>query len=412
MKIAILTPEFTTEANWHGGLANYLSRVTQGLVDRAHVVHVFVCSNQQETLRYRGLVLHRLYLNEKYLDFLNQLTFRLFPVFTRMLYVAYVFRREFLKVHQHERFDIVHASSYLTPALFLHEKKIGIPIVTRMSSVMKYCQIASRRRNQIDIFLINLAEGWIIRRSRKVFVPSRLIQKLIKEEFNKEIDLIESPAYALDRNNLDHLFYDTYLKGKKYLLFYGTFGRLKGSEFIAENIHYFLHEFKDYYFVIIGKMEVNRRRRITLPIEYVLNNSREYKTRIIYVNSLPHSHLFPVIMGASAIVLPSIIDNLPNTCIEAMSLGKIVIGTYEGGFDQLITYGENGLLVHYGDHRALREVFHFVCRGEPGKLTAIGKKAQDSILERLNFEEKIGELERYYAAAIAEFKHAAGAATS
>ncbi len=42
--------------------------------------------------------------------------------------------------------------------------------------------------------------------------------------------------------------------------------------------------------------------------------------------------------------LPSRIDNLTNTCIESMALGKVVIGTQGAIFEQLIEDGVNCFL--------------------------------------------------------------------
>ena len=45
------------------------------------------------------------------------------------------------------------------------------------------------------------------------------------------------------------------------------------------------------------------------------------------LDKLPHRQLYPVIAGARLVVLPSLIENLPNAGLEAMALGRAVIGT-------------------------------------------------------------------------------------
>lgn len=67
----------------------------------------------------------------------------------------------------------------------------------------------------------------------------------------------------------------------------------------------------------------------------------------------PHAQLYPVIEGARLVVLPSLLDSFPNACLEAMGLGKPVVGTQGTGFDELITEGETGFLVPPGDAGAL-----------------------------------------------------------
>ena len=71
------------------------------------------------------------------------------------------------------------------------------------------------------------------------------------------------------------------------------------------------------------------------------------------LENLPHSQLYPVIAGAHFVVLPSLIDNSPNACLEAMGLGKVVIGTIGTSFDELIIDGVNGFLVPPADPESL-----------------------------------------------------------
>lgn len=52
-------------------------------------------------------------------------------------------------------------------------------------------------------------------------------------------------------------------------------------------------------------------------------------------------------------ILPFRHDNLPNTCVEAMELGKIVISTYKSGVSQLIKNGYNGFLIEPNDPEQL-----------------------------------------------------------
>jgi glycosyltransferase involved in cell wall biosynthesis len=401
MKIAVLTSEYVTEANWHGGLANYLHRISMGLNARGHTVHVFVYSDRQEIFDYNGVKIHRIGFNDINLQLFNVLTFRLFRGASLMLYIAYKFKKYFIPVNQTERYDIIHSASCQTPALFLKPEKIGVPIITRMSSVMKQCQIVYKRKNILDMNLVNLLEKRLVKNSTRVFSPSRLVQKIIKREFRRHIDLLESPDYFPSPGDDDASIYNEYLKDKKYILFYGTLGRLKGSEFITEIIGDFLNEFPEFYFVIIGKMEILRKG--VLPIEPILRNAGSNRHRIIYCNSLKHRRLFPVIKHSLAVLLPSMIDNLPNTCIETMNLGKVVIGTYEGGFDQIIENDKNGYLIKYGDKQSLLSVLRKICRANEGELSIIGNNAKNTINKRLNFEEKIIELENYYQNAIAEF---------
>ncbi len=68
-------------------------------------------------------------------------------------------------------------------------------------------------------------------------------------------------------------------------------------------------------------------------------------SRLVLIDNLPHRQLYPIIAAARLVVLPSLVDNLPNACLEAMGLGTAVIGTTGASFEELITDGVNGFLV-------------------------------------------------------------------
>jgi glycosyltransferase involved in cell wall biosynthesis len=60
-----------------------------------------------------------------------------------------------------------------------------------------------------------------------------------------------------------------------------------------------------------------------------------------------------VVAGAEASVLPSQVDNLPNTVIESLSYGVPVVGTYDSSVDEIVEDSVTGRLVKFGDTKAL-----------------------------------------------------------
>lgn len=59
--------------------------------------------------------------------------------------------------------------------------------------------------------------------------------------------------------------------------------------------------------------------------------------------------------AADALVMPTLMDNLPNTIAEAMACATPAIGFEVGGLPQMIDHGRNGLLVRYKDAGHLAE---------------------------------------------------------
>jgi glycosyltransferase involved in cell wall biosynthesis len=117
---------------------------------------------------------------------------------------------------------------------------------------------------------------------------------------------------------------------------------------------------------------------------------------------MPQRDLFPIIAGARLVVLPSLWENLANTCLEAMQLGRPIVATLGCGFGEVMEDGVSGLLVPPGDAEALagRVVdalndLALLERVGQGARRRVGDFAIDAMAERL-----VG----YYAEVVARWR--------
>lgn len=392
MRIAFLTPEFITEKNWHGGLANYLKRVTEGLSQRGHDVRIFALSDRSDTIQYKEVVVYKINFNSTLFKFLDLLTFGRITTFLKSVISAFQVCREFKKIDRNSNFDIVQSASYSTLGIFLYSPKDKKRLVTRISSISKLYWGAYGKNNKIDLFLVNWLELKLLKKSAKSYSPSLISKRLLEEESNIRVDFLE-PPYQFNKPKEDNSFFIKKLVGKKYFLFFGSLGKLKGVDFIAENIREILKLNKAYYFVFIGKDMGYKGGSMK---DFVKEKAGKYSEKIVYSNSLEHPQLFPVIENAIAVVLPSRIDNLPNTLIESMSLGKIVVGTYDGGFDQLIENEVNGFLLDFGNNQRLLKILREIANMNSEEISGYEKRAKERVFKQLNFENRINDLENYF----------------
>ena len=77
--------------------------------------------------------------------------------------------------------------------------------------------------------------------------------------------------------------------------------------------------------------------------------------------------------------MPSLSDNFPNSCAEAMSLGKIVIGSDGSSLEQFIENGKNGFLAEIGNAKNLYYYIEKVLELEEGERQKISRRAQMKI---------------------------------
>ncbi len=188
------------------------------------------------------------------------------------------------------------------------------------------------------------------------------------------------------------------LAGKTYLLFFGRLNALKGVAVIAEILAPLLENHPELFFVFVGS-DPGKYRGRTMS-EHLKFMAGVHGDRVLCLGKMPHAALDPVIAGALAVALPSLVDNFPNTCLEAMGMGKVVVGTSGASFEQLIRDGENGLLCRPGDPGQLLQALEKVLAMNPAARAEMGRRAEERIAE-LKPERMIPLLTAWYQEVIA-----------
>ncbi len=393
MRIALATTEFLTEKIYDGGLSNYIYRVSLSLQSLGHEPVVFIASNKNESLSYYGIKVIR--IKEKQLTWwywlVNIITlFRLNPALLFMVR-SYRFKKTISKYHRNTPFDIIQYTNLMGLAIF---KPKNIPYTIRISSYQKLIDRASGRKQNFRLWQKQYLQDIMLKRTKYVFGPSRIIGDYIANKFNKEIALIETP-FTLDSSNSDNeLLNDLISKtsNNPYLLYFGSLYPVKGLLDISKIVEQFFKKYPSHYFVFIGKDIGSNGKPI---LEILKEKAGKHCHRIIWYFSTPHNLLYPVIQNAELVVLPSRLDNFPNTCIEAMAFGKVVIGTYKTSFEQLINPGISGLLCEHSHPESLMEAIDYGLNMTELEKQAMGKKAMERI-EKLKPEIVVKELVEYY----------------
>jgi glycogen synthase len=356
MRIAFLTPEFVTEDNFDGGLSSYLGRVTTALVKRGHKVEVFVSSDKQGTIDYQGVFVHRvrngyigrlgIFLRTILLinNLLNRCKLPAFPSTLSTITTIYSLGLAILSRSKSVNFDVIQATSYQATALFPGLKRIA-PVVVRVSSYPPLLSKEYKRQKSLDVWISDRLEILSVFSGVACYAPSELISNYYQKFEKIHLEVISSPIH-FENFELNDSLYKAISDGRKYTIHFGTIGRLKGSGVLADVIPRLLEQNKDFRIVVAGKV-------LGEDGEKLVQRSKQYPDHVLYLGKVHPSQLYPVIKGASFVILPSLLDNLPNTALESMALGKPIVGTYEGGFDQLVENRKSGLLIHAAEPEEL-----------------------------------------------------------
>lgn len=384
MNILFVTGVFAKENASVSGMPGYIYKATTALKRRGHQVYIVTADDKSRSWEYKGIPVYSVKISPQFTN-LPWIAFGLYNILR-----DYALQKKIRQLVSKLHIDIIQYAGWFGVGL-LHSKRMGIPAVMRMSSYAKIQLVASFSKEQINV--ISKMERWASRNMDGIFAPSHVIADSFADDIKREVKVIETPfEMEIAEECWDYSLYDEKLNQKKYFLFFGRLSPDKGILAIVRSLHQLLEEHKDIFFVFAGDLSVIDGENV---LDILRNCGGEYKDRIIYLGSLRKEQLYPIIKNACGVLIPSLMDNLPNSCMEAMYLQKIVIGTKGTSLDQLIEDHVNGLLIEPDNDKMLINGVNEVLSMPMEVKQNLGENAFRRI-ERLRPEITIKELEEYY----------------
>jgi len=393
MRIGFVTLEYVTEeSSYDGGLANYLHRTALSLKGMGHEPVVVVGSNRDEAFVDQGIEVRRVDTSgNRIRSVIDLYTFRRYTTFLELVSVGMKLRAGLRNVHARKPLSVVQYSHLGGLGFF---RPSGVPSVIRLSS---YTPLARERggyegMRDCEIRQQERFENWAMRRASGIFGPSRVISKLVEKDLGRPVAVIESP-FVMDTVDTDDSLYRERLEGKEYLFYFGTLNVLKGIPTIAEVIRGVLDRHPGLFFAFAGKEREGYRGMSMM--DYVRQRAGEHRNRVLYLGKLRHDRLYPILANALAVVLPSRIDNFPNTCLEAMAHRQVIVGTWGTSFEQLLEDGKSGLLCLPDDPASLSEAIGKAISLSGEARSMMGEKAWERV-QGLRPEIAVGQLLSFY----------------
>jgi glycosyltransferase involved in cell wall biosynthesis len=353
MRIAFITPEFVTEPSYSGGLANYLGRVTVALAEQGHEVHVLTRSQQNETIKFQGVTVHRivpLWDQKMILDHIDPIVPKDFYNAYQDLKAAWCLWRRWLSIQQQIDFDLVQVANVMAVGLFFRWER-HVPVVTRLSNYRPIWDIAAGIKPTLGVRLRWFVEKLAVKGTQWLYAPTYFVAGQVQKQYGiPQVDVIETPFFP-EQPIQDLSLFEEVVYGTSYLLYFGKMTQMKGVHILVEALSHLLNVYPEMHMCFIGGSAAAPTGQ---PMdEYISERLHSFGDRVKILPPIRHDKLYPFIHHAKAVILPSLIDNLPNTCLEAMGLGKVVVATTGSCFEQVIENGISGILVAPGDSLAL-----------------------------------------------------------
>lgn len=327
------------------------------------------------------------------------------PIIPRMYYIPYqdfkaawCIWRYWLRLKRLENFDIVQVTNVMSVGLFFRYERT-LPVVTRLSSFRPLWDTASGIPITPGVRVRWWMERIAIKGTSHVFAPSNYVAHLAEREYGlQKVSVIGSP-FSIDgevspcERALEPFFCEPFA------LFFGRQTQMKGVDVLGRSVKRIFENYPDFRIAFVGNDGISPNGGSMM--EYIKDLLSEYSDRLYVSPAKKRDELFEIVANARLVILPSICDNLPNTCLESMALGRVVIATQGTCFEELIEDTQSGFLVEAGSEKKLEEKIHSVWRFSDDTLKLIGGRAK-SAMRRFAPESAVtGHLEFYQRAVAA-----------
>ncbi|MCB9769008.1 MAG: glycosyltransferase family 4 protein [Candidatus Omnitrophica bacterium] len=381
-----------------GGICTYIATLARGLVREGHTVHVIARaeSGADRVEDDHGVVVHRLaplsaspFWNRTWKVVghgIRKVTGR----FVNRLWASRRIGEKIEELNDHREIDLVESAEWEAELLwYLRHSKDRVPTVIKLHGPMEIIREVNRMKK--DRAFDCLAE-WEKEQTLKadfVSSPSRHLAEEMARRWGLRLDRIEIIPYPIDTDQFSPGANDLELD-RPTVLYVGRLEKNKGTDVLFEAIPSVLESFPRARFRFIGSDTPTGEGGGSFQEQLFEGLPKELHASVEMVGAIPHDRLIDEYRQATLFVIPSLFDNFPNTCLEAMSCGSAIVGSDTGGIREMLDGGKCGSLFPPGDSNRLAECLIGLLQA-PDRLKELGEKARsravseyslDTILER------------------------------
>lgn len=213
--------------------------------------------------------------------------------------------------------------------------------------------------SSLNTGLFGRFKGRTVKKASHIMVVSKDLKEILLEKYEVDENKIDVIPLGCDVNifsperRIDNLWGQG---DKKVILFVGRLVEKKGLEYLIDAM-----KGLDAKLVVVGNGPLQE------SIAKKISNMDE---DICMVGSKTKKDLIDMYASCDIFCIPSVIasdgdkDGLPVALIEAMACGAPIVGTNLGGIEEVITNGENGILVEQKDVKGIHDALEMLLKND------------------------------------------------
>jgi glycosyltransferase involved in cell wall biosynthesis len=390
MKIWFLTGEFAPD--FGGGIGTYVENCAKMFAQAGDDVTVIVRSlngNKEEKTK-EGYRVVRFQQGEgeyyTYLGYDNALAYQYYDVIMKL-------------IDKYGKPDIIEMQEYnaygqyiIQNKLMLNEKLKDIPLVVHLHTPsFETLKINQFNTYEAPFYWIGEMEKFCIKGADALVCPSQFLADKLQYLVDDKIKVINLP-FDIDKEELEKYEQSNpYQSDKKTLLYFGRTEYRKGVVQMLKGAEKLWKKGLDFKVKIIGG-DTKLESKGTFIGEELKKKYAKYieSGNLEMLDPIPHLDLIPHILSATAVTIPSLYENFPNTCIYSMWLGKPVLVSKSGGQAEMVQEsGKNGLIFDWDKEGDFEEKLEQLLNMSDDELKTMGDNAKERINSLCNMENNL-----------------------
>lgn len=337
-----------------GGIGTYIGQISSLMASRGHEIEIFSGHmDKDQSLTIDGYILHLI-------KAANNLEFR-----ENVL-------AKFTQRHQTKPFEIMESPEYGADALMIKRAFPNLPLTVKLHTpsflISTLNNYSGTILKKFRFILGGLIRGkivkpyWIYNKkndpeyqlfmlSNSVCSPSNSLKEIVNKVWgNKTILVIPNlfipsidlmPSAKKDADSIT-------------ITFIGKLERRKGVLDLMKAIPMVLKEEQRINFLFIGTSLQSPINGLKMD-EYINFKLKSFKDHLEFRGFVPYQEIGKVFNETDICIFPSLWENFPTVCLEAMSAGIPVIGTNNGGMADIIENNKTGVLIRQNSPKEIAQ---------------------------------------------------------
>lgn len=389
MKIWFLTSEFPP--SFGGGISTYIEQISLGLSNLGH--HVTVIT-RGDTNTVENVNPHYRIVRFKHMEH---------PIYSTMGYWAALSYQisDVVKnlIVKEGKPDLIEVQEYNALGYYIFQRRFALEecfqylkIVVHMHTpTFELMKINHEPRYKFPNYWIGQMEKFTINSADALLTQSRFLANKIYDELNinKSIKIIPLPFSEIN-SKAEEIEYD--------FLYMGRFEYRKGVVQLLNSVSRLWENNIDFKLCMIGGDTFFSPKQIYLKKNLLEKYAKWINLgHLIIIDTLPPEELYLEVNKSRVVIIPSLYENYPYTCVTAMMLGKPILASISGGQAEMVGNDRMaGFLFDWETQDSFETELKNFLNLEPQLIANMGKSAKERVLSYSSLNANLQERVSFY----------------